>query len=151
MSAKGREMTAERPMPAKSWYEDGLRFRCLGCGRCCIGEPGFVWVDAAEIAVLAAALHMETGQFEEAFVRSVGKKKSLVELPDGDCVFFDNRARQCSVYHARPAQCRTWPFWESNVRSRGAWEETRRACPGSGQGRLVDRHEIERQVALVRR
>ena len=37
---------------------------------------------------------MEAGQFEGAFVRCVGKKKSLVELPGGDCVFFDNRTRQ---------------------------------------------------------
>jgi Fe-S-cluster containining protein len=137
-------------MPPKSWYEDGLRFRCLGCGRCCTGEPGFVWVGAAEIAALAAALHMELGSFEEAFVRSVGKKKSLVELPGGDCVFFDNRTRHCAVYDARPTQCRTWPFWESNVHSPGAWEETCQACPGSGKGRLVDREQIERRVATVR-
>ena len=77
-------------MTAKPWYHEGLRFRCLECGRCCTGEPGYVWVTAAEIALLAAALQMEASAFEDAFVRTVGKRRSLVELPNGDCVFFDS-------------------------------------------------------------
>ncbi len=130
--------------------EDGLRFQCLGCGQCCTGEPGYVWVDAAEIAALAAALKLDVDQFERSYVRRVGRKKSLIELPGGDCVFFDSRTRHCSLYDSRPTQCRTWPFWESNVRSPKAWEETCDACPGSGKGRLVEREQIENRVALFR-
>ena len=36
------------------WYQQGLKFHCLGCGDCCTGEPGYVWVTKAEIAALAA-------------------------------------------------------------------------------------------------
>ncbi len=36
------------------WYRDGLAFTCTQCGACCTGAPGYVWVDAAEIAALAA-------------------------------------------------------------------------------------------------
>jgi Fe-S-cluster containining protein len=137
-------------MTAKAWYHEGLRFRCLECGRCCTGEPGYVWVTAAEIALLAAALQMEASAFEDVFVRTVGKRRSLVELPNGDCVLFDSDTRRCTAYDCRPAQCRTWPFWESNVSSREAWEETCRACPGSGRGTLVAREQIDRQVSVVR-
>ncbi|MCH7752933.1 MAG: YkgJ family cysteine cluster protein, partial [Planctomycetes bacterium] len=38
------------------WYQDGLRFKCTGCGNCCTGSPGYVWVNQAEINALAAHL-----------------------------------------------------------------------------------------------
>jgi len=137
-------------MTAKPWYHEGLRFRCLGCGRCCTGEPGYVWVTAAEIALLAAALQVDVSSFENAFVRAVGKRRSLVELPNGDCIFFDSNARRCTAYDCRPAQCRTWPFWESNVSSRKAWEETCRACPGSGRGTRIAPEQIGHLTSVVR-
>jgi Fe-S-cluster containining protein len=28
------------------------------------------------------------------------------------CIFFDLDKKQCSIYEARPKQCRTFPFWE---------------------------------------
>ncbi len=36
------------------WYQDGLAFTCTQCGKCCTGDPGFVWVTDEEIAALAA-------------------------------------------------------------------------------------------------
>jgi hypothetical protein len=109
-----------------------------------------VWVRTAEIAALAAALGMEVPAVEAAFVRTVGQRKSLVEMPDGACVFLDKQTRRCKVYEARPAQCRTWPFWESNLRSPEAWEQTRQACPGTRRGPVVSPDEIERRAAVVR-
>ena len=35
------------------WYQSGLRFTCTQCGHCCTGEPGFVWVDDADLAAIA--------------------------------------------------------------------------------------------------
>ena len=43
-------------MSEKPWYHKGLRFRCTGCGDCCTGEPGFVWVNSEEIQTLAEAI-----------------------------------------------------------------------------------------------
>ena len=63
-------------------------------------------------------------------------RKSLIEYDNGDCVFFDGKTRKCTVYDARPRQCRTWPFWDSNVRTPEAWAETCEVCPGSGKGKL---------------
>ena len=137
-------------MTGKAWYHEGLRFACAGCGRCCSGEPGYVWVTKAEIEEMAAALGEALADFESRFVRQIGIRKSLIEQPNGDCIFFDGKARRCRVYQARPRQCRTWPFWQSNLTSRQRWQQTCEACPGSGQGRLVAWEEIEEQIARMR-
>src|SRR5580698_7318774 len=103
-------------MADQPWYQDGLKFECTQCGNCCTGAPGFVWVNEAEIAALAAEVGMENVEkFEQKYVRKVGNRRSLKEFSNGDCVFFDGEARKCTVYGARPRQCRTWPFWNSNL------------------------------------
>lgn len=132
------------------WFKDGLRFQCTQCGDCCTGAPGYVWVNKAEIEVLAAKLGMDIPTFEEAFVRHVGLRKSLIEFDNGDCVFFDGRTRKCKVYDARPRQCRTWPFWESNIRTKEAWQQTCAVCPGSGKGPLIPLETIVEQAAKIR-
>ena len=137
-------------MPDLPWYHHGLRFECTGCGNCCTGEPGYVWVNDAEIAELAQAVHMDKTPFEAKYVRRVGAHASLIELANGDCIFFDALTRRCTLYQARPRQCRTWPFWESTVSAPEDWEETVSACPGCGQGSLVPAEEILRRVAVVK-
>jgi uncharacterized protein len=133
---------------AQPWYAKGLRFQCTQCGDCCSGAPGYVWVVNEEIAALAAELKMEVADFEAKYVRKVGVRKSLIEYSNGDCVFLKDR--KCTVYNARPRQCRTWPFWDSNLRSPEAWEQTCEVCPGAGKGQIVQIGEIERQRAVVK-
>jgi uncharacterized protein len=137
-------------MAKTPWYKDGLRFRCTGCGDCCTGAPGYVWVNKDEIAALAARLKMDVDRFEHKYVRRIGIRKSLVEFPNGDCVFFDNQTRKCTVYEDRPRQCRTWPFWGSNLRTEEAWAETCDVCPGSGKGKLYTLEHIEDQASKIR-
>lgn len=135
-------------MPAKEsrpWYHNGLRFECTQCGACCSGEPGYVWVEQEEIDAMAAALELSIEQFESKFVRRVGTHKSLLEYPNGDCILLDPENRTCLVYQARPTQCRTWPFWDSTVDSKKAWEETCEECPGAGTGKLYSFEAIEIQ------
>lgn len=136
-------------MEKQPWYSAGLRFRCTGCGDCCTGAPGYVWVTRAEIAAMAESLGLPVPRFEENFVRQVGVRRSLVELPGGDCVFFDNQSRRCRVYSARPRQCRTWPFWASNLRTPGAWREMANRCPGANCGPLVPLAEVLRKLGEV--
>ncbi|MFV2067065.1 MAG: YkgJ family cysteine cluster protein, partial [Pirellulales bacterium] len=100
-----------------TWYKDGLHFQCSQCGDCCTGAPGYVWVNQAEIEAMTARLGIERPAFEKRYVRKIGIRKSLVEFPNGDCVFFDPENRGCKVYEARPRQCRSWPFWNSNIRT----------------------------------
>ncbi|MEM8670872.1 MAG: YkgJ family cysteine cluster protein [Planctomycetota bacterium] len=127
----------------KPWYADGLRFTCTQCGDCCSGEPGYVWVDEDEIAAMAGQLKMEIDAFEQKYIRLVGRDKSLIEYSDGDCILLDRESRKCKVYHDRPIQCRTWPFWDSTLKSKRAWKQTCEVCPGSGTGRLYTFEEIE--------
>lgn len=133
------------------WYRDGLRFECTGCGDCCTGSPGYVWVNQEEINELAAALDITPQAFEKKFVRQIGIRRSLKERPKSfDCVLFDADTRKCLVYDARPRQCRTWPFWHSTTRTPEAWSETCQACPGSGKGKLYQLEQIQEQVSVVR-
>ena len=138
-------------MSDEPWYKDGLPFTCSQCGDCCTGAPGFVWVNKAEIAALAEAV---TGgdieEFEAANVRKVGIRKTLREHADGACVLFDQETRRCTVYEQRPRQCRTWPFWDSNLRTPETWRETCEICPGSGEGKLHQLEEIEKSRSHFR-
>lgn len=124
------------------WYAAGLRFTCTQCGDCCTGDPGYVWVSLSEREQIAGFLEIPLERFEQEYVRRVGDRQSLREWPDGDCVFFDNPTRACTVYPVRPVQCRTWPFWERNLRSPESWSRACAICPGSGKGRLYQVEEI---------
>ena len=125
------------------WYQSGLRFECRGCGACCTGAPGHVWVTNAEVELLAEDLGMEVDEFERKYVRRGGIRKSLVEFPNGDCVFFERPAMRCKVYRARPRQCRTWPFWPSNLRSPQNWADMAERCPGANRGPLIEPARIQ--------
>jgi len=127
---------------AKPWYHEGLRFTCTQCGDCCTGDPGNVWVDDAEVAAMAERVGLCEAEFRKQYCRKVRNRWSLVEVNNGDCVFFDPQNRSCQVYDLRPKQCGTWPFWSSNLQSPEDWEATCRFCPGSGQGKLHTLEEI---------
>lgn len=129
-----------------TWYAEGLRFRCTQCGNCCSGEPGAVWVNQDEIDQLAVHLGLAAGEFERRYVRRLGVRRALFERFDGDCVFLDTESRRCTVYAARPVQCRTWPFWEQNIATEDAWTETRAVCPGAGSGELFSVERIREHL-----
>lgn len=135
--------------PPEPWFKEGLRFRCTRCGDCCTGAPGFVWVTEAELAALAAFRGESLEEVRGLYTKWTERGHSLREKLNGDCVFFD-RKEGCTVYPVRPAQCRTWPFWESNVETVQAWEKTCAVCPGSGQGDLIPAEEIVRRLKVIR-
>ncbi len=129
---------------SEPWYKNGLQFECQQCGRCCGGEPGYVWVFDDDIRKIAAELGLASQRFEEAFVRVVpGLGKSLVEFENGDCCLLDPETRGCQVYLSRPIQCRTWPFWERNIDSPNSWKITAKFCPGCNKGPLFSQEQIE--------
>ncbi len=136
-------------MPHEPWYQDGLRFTCTRCGHCCTGEPGFVWVDDGDLAAIAELRGESVEEGKALYTRWTDRGRTLREKLDGDCVFYD-RTAGCTVYPARPPQCRTWPFWESNVRTPEAWRRTCNTCPGSGQGELIPASEITLRLKVIR-
>jgi Fe-S-cluster containining protein len=131
------------------WYHDGLRFRCTRCGNCCTGAPGFVWVNGDEINAIAAYRGEPVPQVTALYTRPFDGDRSLREKANGDCVFYD-RQQGCTIYPVRPRQCRTWPFWESNVLTPEAWKRTCQVCPGAGQGELIAPEELTRRVNVIR-
>jgi Fe-S-cluster containining protein len=131
------------------WYAGGLRFTCTQCGDCCTGEPGYVWVSDEELAAIAAHRGESVEEVRDLYTRRDPRGRTLREKANGDCVFYDRRAG-CTVYPVRPAQCRTWPFWESNVATPADWQRTCAVCPGSGQGELISAEEITRRLKVIR-
>ncbi len=118
-----------------------LQFACQGCGRCCAGPGGHVFVEEDEAQALAGCLGLAPGDFLTRFTRRHEGRIALIDAPGGDCVFL--RGNRCAVYRARPWQCRAWPFWFRNVRSDEAWRLTARSCPGVGRGRRHTPLEIQ--------
>ncbi|MHC4082757.1 MAG: YkgJ family cysteine cluster protein [Planctomycetota bacterium] len=136
----------DRAESAAPWYAGGLRFECTECGNCCTGPPGTVWFTRAEARDMAAALGLPTAAFYKKHAHKVDGRWSLRERRSEqgyDCVFLDRESAPgkalCSVYQARPAQCRTWPFWPENLTSKQTWDTVKRRtpCPGMDAGPLI--------------
>ncbi len=130
------------------WYIDGLAFECQGCGGCCSGpNEGYVWVNSTEIAALADEIGVTVDEFKGNYCRRVSLKYSLKEKkPSNDCIFLTRRkegGKYCEVYNSRPMQCRTWPFWKSNLTNKNSWQSAAQDCPGMNRGRLFNINEIE--------
>ncbi len=140
------------PSRLPMWIErrGGVRFRCTGCGRCCEGPEGYVWLELSDIERLAGHLDMDRFAFTRTYVRRVHREFALIDQPNGDCVFY-RRGEGCTVYAARPRQCRTFPFWPEIVRSERSWRAAARNCPGideEGEGSFVPAAEVLRQLRV---
>lgn len=131
------------------WYQDGLRFRCTQCGNCCTGGPGFVWVTEEEMQAIAVYRGISIGELKIHHTKIFAGRVTLREFANGDCTFFDGQTRKCTVYPVRPAQCRTWPFWNSNLESAEDWEMAAIDCPGMGKGDLVQLETIQERAAVI--
>ena len=115
------------------WYAGGLRFECTQCGNCCSGAPGYVWVTVEDMHRMAAYLELPFDQFTSRFVRRIGERYALTEKANYDCSFLtrDGGGKTgCALYGARPMQCRTWPFWNDNLKTPAAWRRAAGRCPG---------------------
>jgi Fe-S-cluster containining protein len=113
----------------KPWYSKGLRFKCTGCGDCCTGAPGYVWVTKEEIVGMAELLNLPLDEFSKTYIRQVGAKYSLIEdSKTFDCVFLKDK--KCTIYKARPVQCQTFPWWVQNLRSEEDWVKASAYCEG---------------------
>ena len=70
------------------------------------------------------------------------------ERANFDCVFY-RPGEGCTVYAARPTQCRTYPFWGRILASPTTWEIEAETCPGIGCDETrVATDEIRRRLAL---
>ena len=122
-------------------YSEGLRFECTGCGNCCRnhGEYGYVYLMPPEVTALAELLDLDEATFLERWCTEE-EGWTLLRMDQPQCPFLSEEG-SCTVYAARPMQCRTWPFWEENLASATAWEATKLVCPGIGKGVRVEWQE----------
>jgi Fe-S-cluster containining protein len=130
----------------------GLRFECTQCGKCCMrrGKYAYVYVTDAEMVALAKLVGMTLARFrrEHTFVDELG----WTQLRFGDecCPFLDRERNSCTVYAARPVQCRTFPFWFEMVDDRGWTDEAKQLCEGVGTGPLQPRERVEAAMKEMR-
>ncbi len=130
------------------WYQEGLHFECTGCGQCCTGAPGYIWVNDDEIRSIATHLNLELQEFADRYLRKIDGRFSLREDPTNfDCAFLiDNK---CSIYSHRPTQCRTFPWWPTLLKTRQDWEEASHRCEGITKcAPLVPFDKIQEQLTL---
>ena len=100
---------------------------------------------------LSNELQMDYTAFIQTWCRWVSfdmgrERLSLKEKSNFDCIFWKDG---CTVYQARPLQCRTFPFWESVVVSPEAWEAVGKECPGINSGDLHDGKTIARFLRMM--
>ena len=104
---------------------------CDSCaGNCCIGESGYIWINKEEITFLAQHLNLTLEEVRIQYLEKKAYKYTIKEkkLSENNyaCIFFNLEKRQCSIYEARPIQCRTFPFWDYFKEKE---EEVYKECP----------------------
>ncbi len=136
-------------MVRNKWYIGGLHFECVQCGNCCAGPgEGFIWITRPEIEILAKHLEITPGELRKKYMKRFFNRTSIVEHPrTKDCIFLKKtgpNTQGCAVYKARPNQCRTWPFWSSNLTSANAWNQAAKRCPGINRVKFHSFEQIEK-------
>lgn len=136
-------------LPSRPWFWKGLRFKCTECGKCCTGAPGFIWVSEHEISEMAQFLAISVELFKRKYVRKRDNRYALVEKKsqNNDCIFLKDK--KCQIYHARPLQCRTFPWWKENLNSEESWQHAAQSCEGIHiDAPLVSHADIMDQLAF---
>ena len=138
-------------MNDRPFYSTGLRFSCARCSSCCRNESGFVYLSENDLSRLANNCGMDYTGFVETWCRWVPlnrdrERLSLKEKSNFDCIFWN---KGCTVYDARPLQCRTFPFWDSVVSSEQAWNEAALGCPGINNGDYYEMEKIDDFVSRM--
>ncbi|MEA3288070.1 MAG: YkgJ family cysteine cluster protein, partial [Candidatus Marinimicrobia bacterium] len=119
--------------PKPRFYADGLNFECTGCGACCKLGGGFVYPSLEDVGFAAKHLGLSVKTFSDTYMEM--HKDQYVFKNDGDnCIFYGEKG--CTIYDARPSQCRTYPFWKANLKSSYRWKITCEECEGIGKGKL---------------
>lgn len=135
------------PAQGADWFAAGLRFECRpDCGACCTTHDSyaFVYLEGDDFDRLVAFLGID----EEAFIREftdLDDGRLILRMDRPDCPFLEGT--RCSVYPARPTQCRTFPFWKELLESAESWRRLAAFCPGIDRGPRHALHVINERIA----
>src|SRR3989344_3038635 len=69
--------TVEEP-----WFKEGLRFKCTGCGKCCTGSPGYVFLGSSDQRRLENHLSLDAETFTARYTQQVDDRLSLIDHPN---------------------------------------------------------------------
>ncbi|HYM02768.1 MAG TPA: YkgJ family cysteine cluster protein [Stellaceae bacterium] len=87
---------------------------CLKCPSLCCKTAGYVEVSREDIRRLAKALGLTARQFEERHIVEVTRKRrKLIKAGYETCQFLAED-RTCTVYAARPKNCREYVCWDQD-------------------------------------
>ncbi len=99
---------------------------CTTCANCC--REATVKLAARDIETLAKFLRIKINQFKQDYTELSEEEGIILKRNEAGCVFLDGNL--CSIYEARPHNCRNFPHL---VRGEGSlvsrmWEMKDRAC-----------------------
>ncbi|PIE04052.1 MAG: zinc/iron-chelating domain-containing protein [Spirochaetales bacterium] len=132
----------------ETFWHKGLNFSCVSCGHCCRHDPGYVFLTQNDLTSLAEHVQMTESEFIQKYCKKVNlgitSRLSLEEKDNYDCIFWDGG---CTVYAARPRQCRSYPFWPAVLANRAEWDREAEECPGMNKGCFHSKEAIEAVLA----
>ena len=84
------------------------KYLCERCTNCC-RWPGDVKLSEKEITAISRHLGLEEDEFIQKYTRLRSDRRglSLVDQPDGACIFLDGQ--DCRIQLVKPRQCRDFP------------------------------------------
>lgn len=127
------------------YHRQKLRFKCTGCGACCMGNEKnhYIAADRREQKRIRSFLGLSRAWFRRRYIVKIDDTLEGIRIEEtGRCAFLD-QANRCRIYAVRPNQCRTYPFWPEVVTHRSTWQAEARHCEGIGRGNVVPLARIE--------
>ena len=123
---------------------------CNHCAMCC-KMAGYVEVSNYDIRRLARHFGITVGQFEEKHVVHVtraGKKR--IKDADITCQFL-SKTRSCTVYEARPTNCRGYVCWDQDDKEVYEFARFMQMKPAELREKEAEEVEEEKKKARKRR
>ena len=133
------------------YQHEDLHFECTRCGRCCAtGGDYYVFLGPGEAETIRRHLGLSRSWFRRRYLAwDNAGERVLASRAGGSCVLLDEQGH-CGIYPARPAQCRTYPFWPELVARKSAWQKERQRCEGIDRGPAVPRERIEAALTALK-
>ena len=130
-------------MIEKKLIEKGINFKCQGSSNCCVsrGSYGYVYLTKNDLLRFSKYFKISTSLFKKKYCQYTDGFMHLKEVnKNGNCIFLKNK--KCTIYKARPTQCRTWPFWKENMNVKRWNNDIKKFCPGIGKGKKYNLKQI---------
>ena len=119
----------------KAWFDKAISFSCTACGKCCKSNGATrVFVNSKEIENIASVMNISVDAVNKEYITTVlgndGTELNSLKKHSSknQCVFLDGN--KCSIYSARPTQCRTYPYWPHIMIGEAEWRAEAVSCEG---------------------